>query len=80
MAEQAIEHYFRDGYAIGVTLGTEEELKDRIITRIYDPTSPITPLPIGLYPKFFLCISDERFVPYSDTLRWVIWHKHNRGM
>lgn len=71
MAEQAIEHYFLDGYAIGVTLETEEELKDRMITRIYDPSSPITPSH-RLYPKFFLCISDERFVPYSDTLRLVI--------
>ncbi len=30
MAEQAIEHYFRDAWAIGVDLGTEEEQKDRI--------------------------------------------------
>jgi alkylation response protein AidB-like acyl-CoA dehydrogenase len=30
MAEQAIEHYFRDAWAIGVELGTEEEQKDAI--------------------------------------------------
>ena len=30
MAEQAIEHYFRDAWAIEVSLGTEEELQDRI--------------------------------------------------
>ena len=35
MAEQAIEHYFRDAWAIGVDLGTEEELKDRIAERIF---------------------------------------------
>jgi len=34
MVEQAIEHYFRDAWAIGVDLGTEEELKDRIAERI----------------------------------------------
>jgi alkylation response protein AidB-like acyl-CoA dehydrogenase len=34
MAEQAIEHYFRDAWAIAVDLGTEEELKDRIAKRI----------------------------------------------
>jgi len=34
MAEQAIEHYFRDAWAIGVELGTEEELKDSIAERI----------------------------------------------
>jgi acyl-CoA dehydrogenase len=34
MAEQAIEHYFRDAWAIEVDLGTEEELKDRIAERI----------------------------------------------
>jgi alkylation response protein AidB-like acyl-CoA dehydrogenase len=34
MAEQAIEHYFRDAWAIGVDLGTEEELKDTIAERI----------------------------------------------
>ena len=30
MAEQAIEHYFRDAQAIGVELGTGEEQKDAI--------------------------------------------------
>jgi alkylation response protein AidB-like acyl-CoA dehydrogenase len=30
IAEQAIEHYFRDAWAIGVDLGTEEEQKDAI--------------------------------------------------
>lgn len=34
MAEQAIEHFFRDAWAIGVHLGTEEELKDAIADRI----------------------------------------------
>ncbi|OGP98751.1 MAG: hypothetical protein A2026_00440 [Deltaproteobacteria bacterium RBG_19FT_COMBO_46_12] len=34
MAEQAIEHYFRDAWAIAVELGTEEELKDRIAETI----------------------------------------------
>jgi alkylation response protein AidB-like acyl-CoA dehydrogenase len=34
MAEQAIEHYFRDAWAIVVDLGTEEELKDEIAERI----------------------------------------------
>ncbi len=34
MAEQAIEHYFRDAWAIAVDLGTEEELKDRIAETI----------------------------------------------
>ncbi len=34
MAEQAIEHYFRDAWAIGVELGTEEELKDVIAKKI----------------------------------------------
>jgi len=63
MAEQAIEHYFRDGYAIGVTLGTEEELKDRIITRIYDPTSPITPLPIAFIPHLsFVSLTNALFL------------------
>jgi alkylation response protein AidB-like acyl-CoA dehydrogenase len=33
IAEQAIEHYFRDAWAIGVELGTEEEQKD-LITEI----------------------------------------------
>jgi alkylation response protein AidB-like acyl-CoA dehydrogenase len=30
IAEQAIEHYFRDAWAIGADLGTEEEQKDAI--------------------------------------------------
>src|SRR4030042_747525 len=30
MAEQAIEHYFRDSWAIAVELGTEEALKNRM--------------------------------------------------
>jgi alkylation response protein AidB-like acyl-CoA dehydrogenase len=30
IAEQAIEHYFRDAWAIGVEIGTEEEQKDAI--------------------------------------------------
>jgi len=34
MAEQAIEHFFRDTWAIGVCLGTEEELKDAIAEKI----------------------------------------------
>jgi alkylation response protein AidB-like acyl-CoA dehydrogenase len=34
MTEQAIEHYFRDAWAIGVELGTEEELKDKIAERM----------------------------------------------
>ncbi len=34
MAEQAIEHYFRDAWVIGVDLGTEEELRDRIAERM----------------------------------------------
>lgn len=34
MAEQAIEHYFRDAWAIGVELGTEEEQKDLIAEKI----------------------------------------------
>jgi len=34
MAETAIEHYFRDAWAIEVQLGTEEELKDMISGRI----------------------------------------------
>lgn len=34
MAEQAIEHYFRDAWAIGADLGTEEELKDRIAEKV----------------------------------------------
>jgi alkylation response protein AidB-like acyl-CoA dehydrogenase len=39
MAEQAIEHYFRDAWAIGVDLGTEEELKDTIAEIILGPDS-----------------------------------------
>jgi alkylation response protein AidB-like acyl-CoA dehydrogenase len=35
MAEQAIEHYFRDAWAIGADLGNEEELKDRIAETIF---------------------------------------------
>ncbi len=34
MAEQEIEHYFRDAWAIAVQLGTEEEHKDRIAQKI----------------------------------------------
>jgi alkylation response protein AidB-like acyl-CoA dehydrogenase len=34
MAEQEIEHYYRDAWAIGVELGTEEEHKDEIAQRI----------------------------------------------
>ncbi len=34
MAEQAIEHYFRDAWTIDVDLGTEEELKDRIAEKV----------------------------------------------
>ena len=49
-----------------------------LVTHMIHPRLSLPPH--RLYPKFFLCISDERFVPYSDTLRWVIWHKHNRGM
>jgi len=39
MAEQAIEHYFRDAWAIGVELGTEEEQKDAIAEIILGPDS-----------------------------------------
>ena len=39
MAEQAIEHYFRDAWALGVELGTEEEQKDLIAQRILGPNS-----------------------------------------
>jgi alkylation response protein AidB-like acyl-CoA dehydrogenase len=39
IAETAIEHYFRDAWAIGVELGTEEELKDMIADRILGPDS-----------------------------------------
>jgi len=34
MAEQAIEHCFRDAWAIGADLGTEEEQKDQIADRL----------------------------------------------
>jgi len=34
MAEQDIEHYYRDAWAIGVELGTEEEHKDEIARKI----------------------------------------------
>ena len=34
IAEQAIEHYFRDAWAIGVDLGTEGELRDRVAEKI----------------------------------------------
>jgi len=37
MAEEAIEHYFRDAWAIGVELGTEEEQKDSIAENILGP-------------------------------------------
>jgi len=37
MAEEAIEHYFRDAWAIGVELGTEEEQKDSIAEIILGP-------------------------------------------
>jgi alkylation response protein AidB-like acyl-CoA dehydrogenase len=39
IAETAIEHYFRDAWAIGVELGTEEELKDIVADRILGPDS-----------------------------------------
>jgi len=39
IAEQAIEHYFRDAWAIAVDLGTEEEQKDSIADRILGPDS-----------------------------------------
>ncbi len=39
MAEQAIEHYFRDAWTIGVALGTEEEQKDAIADIILGPDS-----------------------------------------
>jgi len=39
-AEQAIEHYFRDAWAIRVDLGTEEEQKDSIAERILGSDSP----------------------------------------
>jgi len=37
IAEQAIEHYYRDAWAIGVELGTEEEQKDAIAEIILGP-------------------------------------------
>lgn len=37
IAEEAIEHYFRDAWAIGVELGTEEELKDLIAEIMLGP-------------------------------------------
>jgi alkylation response protein AidB-like acyl-CoA dehydrogenase len=39
IAEEAIEHYFRDAWAIGVELGTEEELKDTIAEIMLGPNS-----------------------------------------
>jgi alkylation response protein AidB-like acyl-CoA dehydrogenase len=38
IAEQAIEHYFRDAWAIGVELGTEEEQKDLIAETLLGPS------------------------------------------
>jgi len=38
-AEQSIEHYFRDAWAIGVDLGTEEEQKDAIADILLGPDS-----------------------------------------
>jgi alkylation response protein AidB-like acyl-CoA dehydrogenase len=38
IAEQAIEHYFRDAWAIGVELGTEEEQKDAIAEVMIGPS------------------------------------------
>ena len=37
MAEQTIEHYYRDAWAIGVGLGTEEEQKDAIVETLLGP-------------------------------------------
>jgi alkylation response protein AidB-like acyl-CoA dehydrogenase len=37
MTEQVIEHYFRDAWAIGVDLGTEEEQKDAIAEILLGP-------------------------------------------
>jgi len=37
IAEQAIEHYYRDAWAVGVELGTEEEQKDAIAEIILGP-------------------------------------------
>jgi alkylation response protein AidB-like acyl-CoA dehydrogenase len=39
MVEQTIEHYFRDAWAIGVGLGTEEEQKDAIAEILLGPAS-----------------------------------------
>jgi alkylation response protein AidB-like acyl-CoA dehydrogenase len=39
MVEQTIEHYFRDAWAIGVGLGTEEEQKDAIAETLLGPDS-----------------------------------------
>ena len=39
MAEQAIEHYYRDSWAIGALLGAEEELNDIIAERILGAVS-----------------------------------------
>jgi alkylation response protein AidB-like acyl-CoA dehydrogenase len=39
MAEQDIEHYFRDAWAIGVGLGTEEEQRDAIADTLLGPIS-----------------------------------------
>jgi len=41
VAEQSIEHYFRDAWAIGVEIGTEEELKDIIAAKILGPIPKI---------------------------------------
>jgi alkylation response protein AidB-like acyl-CoA dehydrogenase len=38
MADQAIEHYFRDAWAMAVELGTEEELKDVIADGLFGPS------------------------------------------
>ena len=38
ISEQAIEHYFRDAWAIGVELGTEEEQKDAIAEVMIGPS------------------------------------------
>ena len=37
MAEQAVEHYFRDAWAVRGELGTEEEQKDVIAGKILGP-------------------------------------------
>jgi alkylation response protein AidB-like acyl-CoA dehydrogenase len=37
IAEQAVEHYFRDAWAMAVELGTEEELKDVIAEGLLGP-------------------------------------------